>query len=328
MRLPVDIAEGVTLEDVYPLLTPDHFDRYRCEIGTSVAKRLQGIRHALIHRFDTDPEVDAEKEHILTESMKDADSKQRVTGIRALLRLIRPTREEAQSVHGYVLADKSFDVMGFQHPVLISEVPENQKLFSIRNKDVEELRILAPAFLRAMSGEYWEFRMAAQFHDLGHYQNYDHKARYLLWMSAIEGLFTSVDEQGSNVAKARIKWFLGEHTQIYPKGEIYGVNPAPEITILDVMDDLYLMRNCISHGDRLNDKYFAIRRQDLFGGLPLFGVLTEAASFIIRYSLLKILRENLLEHFRNSDTSSAYFAANGLSAPDIDRMLSKTKRRK
>ena len=79
------------------------------------------------------------------------------------------------------------------------------------------------------------------------------------------------------------------------------------------------MRNCISHGDRLEDRYFAIKRADLAEGLTLFGVLTEGASFIIRHSLLKILRGGLMGHFRGAAESSAYFAANGLSKRDIYR---------
>jgi hypothetical protein len=161
--------------------------------------------------------------------MQDHASKQRVTINRALLRLIRPTREEAQSMHGNVRHDGSLDVMGFDHPAHISEVPENQKLFSVRNEDVETLIVLAPSFLKAMRGDYWEIRMAAQFHDLGHYQNYDPRARYLLWMSAIEGLYTSVAEQGSKLAKARISWFLGENTSIYPRGELHDLIKEPNI---------------------------------------------------------------------------------------------------
>jgi hypothetical protein len=315
--LPVEIAEGVTLENVSNLISPHCFDGFRAGIGTYATDRLEGVRHALIHRYEPTFMFDEEKKEVITEGMQDHASKQRVTINRALLRLIRPTREEAQSMHGNVRHDGSLDVMGFDHPAHISEVPENQKLFSVRNEDVETLIVLAPSFLKAMRGDYWEIRMAAQFHDLGHYQNYDPRARYLLWMSAIEGLYTSVAEQGSKLAKARISWFLGENTSIYPRGELHDLIKEPNIKIGDILDDLYLMRNCISHGDRLDNRYFAVKRNDLTGGLPLFGVLTEAASFIIRHSLLKILREGLMDHFTSPAESAAYFAANRLSKTDI-----------
>jgi hypothetical protein len=79
------------------------------------------------------------------------------------------------------------------------------------------------------------------------------------------------------------------------------------------------MRNCISHGDRLESKYFAAKRQDLGGDFHLFGVLTEAASFTVRHSLLKVLKDGLLENFRDSTASAAYFAAHGLSKKAIEQ---------
>jgi hypothetical protein len=317
--LPVEIAEGVTLEDVSALMPPDSFDGFKKRIGTDATDRLEGVRHALIHRYEPTFMFDDNKKELITHEMQDHASEQRVSIIRALLRLIRPTREEAQQMHGNVFSDGSLDVMGFGHPALISEVPQNQRLFTIRNEDIEALIALSPTFLKAMREDYWEIRMAVQFHELGHYQVYDPKARYLLWMAAIEGLYTSVEEQGSGLAKARIRWFLGDNTSIYPKGELHDLNEEPHITVGDILDDLYLMRNCISHGDRLNDKYFAVKRADLTEGLPLFGVLTEGASFIIRYSLLKILHDGLIEHFVGATESAAYFAANGLSRRNANR---------
>lgn len=325
LSLPVEITEGVTLENVSALISPDSFDGVRKRIGTDATDRLEGVHHALVHRYEPMFMLDENKKELITHEMQDHASEQRVSIIRALLRLIRPTREELQNMHGNVRHDGSLDVMGFEHPARIFEVPQNQKLFSIRNEDVEALIALSPTFLKAMREDYWEIRMAVQFHDQGHHQVYYPKARYLLWMAAIEGLYTSVDEQGSKLAKARIRWFLGDKTSIYPKGELHDLNREPHITVGDILDDLYLMRNCISHGDRLDDRYFAIARDDLAEGLPLFGVLTEGASFIIRHSLLKILRAGLIEHFKGPAESSAYFAANGYSKRDVDSRVAESK---
>jgi hypothetical protein len=261
---------------------------------------------------------DQQKQDVITEAMQDKASEQRVFMLINLLRLIRPTRESAQNMHGNAREDGSFDVMGFAHPLDLIETPENQKLFAIRDKDVQELMALASRFLRGMRGEYWKFRMPVQFYELGHYQQFSPKARYLLWMSAIEGLYTSLVEQGSNVAKARIRWFLGAGTSIYPPGEISDLVADPGINIDGVLDELYKMRNYIAHGDRLPDSYFTgSRRAGIGGPVNLFSVLTEAASFIVRNSVLKILKDDLLEHFKGADEAKAYFASNGLSKKAI-----------
>jgi len=42
-------------------------------------------------------------------------------------------------------------------------------------------------------------------------------------------------------------------------------------------------------------------------------MLLEAISFIIRHSLLKILRDGLLNDFKDAQSSQAYFGAQGLT---------------
>jgi hypothetical protein len=74
---------------------------------------------------------------------------------------------------------------------------------------------------------------------------------------------------------------------------------------------MYEVRNAIAHGDKVPDRFFA----QIYSGYEITARLTileEAASFIVRASLLKILKNNLLGHFRGGPESQAYFAANGL----------------
>ena len=125
--------------------------------------------------------------------------------------------------------------------------------------------------------------MAVQFHELGHFQALDWKARYLLWRSAIESIYTSHDWEhpGSLVATSRIKWLLGENTSIYAPGDISNLVHDPHITIGQAVDDLY----------EIPDRFFNDTPRSGFNGqVRKWEVLTEAASFIIRASLLKILR--------------------------------------
>jgi hypothetical protein len=316
--LPFQIAEGVALEDVSPLISPHSFDMVRLRMGTDATEKLEGIHYALVHRFEPRDRYDGQKKELITQEMQDRDSAQLVFVLTNCLRLIRPTREEAQSVHGNVRADGTLDVMGFAHPVNLMEVPDNQKLFAIRNEDIDKLAALAPSFIADMYGEYWRFRMAVQFYELGHYQQYTPPARYLLWMSAIEALYTTRAEQGSAVAKERIKWFLGENTAVYPKGEISDLAPDPRITVGDMLDGLYNMRSYIAHGERRPDYYFTqTMREGLGERINLAAALTEGASFIIRKSLVKIVRENLIENFRGPEQTAAFFGANHLSKKDL-----------
>ena len=206
--------------------------------------------------------------------------------------------------------DGTFDVSGFELPAIYGhEVPEVQKYFDVRNRDANDLRTYVPDFLREIRNPIIsKFRMAVQFHDLGHFSS-DWKARYLLWSSAVESIFTTHnrEHQGTRVATARIKWFLGERTSIYAPGDLTRLLEDPTITVGNIVDDVYAVRNYLAHGDRIPDEYFnQMARQSFNGGVPRIEVLLEAVSFIIRTSLLKILRDGLLNHFQDAVSADAF----------------------
>lgn len=124
------------------------------------------------------------------------------------------------------------------------------------------------------------------------------------------------------MAKERIKWFLGGNTPIYGPGDIPDYLPQPNITIGDIVDDLYRVRNFVAHGDRIPDEFFQrTMRQGLNGALNVLVVLNEAVSFIVRKSLLRIVQDNLLDHFASAGTAEAYFAAAGLTRSAIKQRL-------
>ena len=257
-------------------------------------------------------------EEIVGEQDSDSDSEKLVKMLAACLRLIRPMRQRALLMRGKVLAgDGSFDVMGFDIPPLhLIEMPDVQKFFHLRNQDADDLRTYAPHFLHAMRGEFWKFRMAVQFYELGHFQALDWKARYLQWCSAIESIYTSHsrEHQGSLVATSRIKWFLGAGTYIYAPGDISNLLQDPKIKIDQIVDDLYEMRNFMAHGDKIPDPYFTTTlRRGFNGPVKKTEVLLEAASFIVRASLLKILRDGLIQHFADAGPAEAYFGAEHLT---------------
>lgn len=79
-------------------------------------------------------------------------------------------------------------------------------------------------------------------------------------------------------------------------------------------NELYDLRNFTAHGDRLPDHFFKDTPRDGFNGpVNKLEVLTEAASFIIRTSLLKILHDGLLDHFADAGPAEAFFSAQDLT---------------
>src|ERR1700674_2047242 len=290
-RLPFEIAEDVRIEAVRERFREDAFTVWAPSAGSIVVDELERVRFALVHRYDPEPiVVDGE---VIGEQHRSAESEQLVRMLAACLRLIRPMRQSALMIHGKVRdEDGSFDVGGFDLPPShLIEVPEAQKLFMLRNQDADDLRRYAVQFLNGMRGEFWKFRMAVQFHELGHFQVIDWKARFLHWCSAIESIYTTHnrEHQGKLLATTRINWFIGANTSIYAPGDLGEFVQDPRITVGQTVDDLYDLRNFIAHGDRVPDQYFRDDlRQGLGGGVKRCEVLLEAASFIVRTSLLKI----------------------------------------
>src|SRR6267154_508696 len=311
--LPFNVTEGVYIEAVK--FHPGTFIPHRVRLGTFVVEKMEQVRFALVHRYQPKPIIIDNK--VIGEQDRSEGSNNLLKMLAACLRLIRPMRIDALSMYGNIRGDGSFDVKGFDVPPLhLIEVPDVQKHFNLRNRDANDLRTYAPGFLHAMRGQFWKFRMAVQFYDLGHFQALDWKARYLQWCSAIESVYTSHsrDHQGSLVATSRIKWFLGEDTYIYAPGDISDLLEDPKIRIDQIVDDLYEMRNFLAHGDKIPDPFFTTHLRTGFNGpIQKREVLLEAASFIVRASLLKILRGGLLDNFADAGPLSSSFRVTGIS---------------
>ena len=306
---PFQLVESVTVEDVRPMFTDDTFGWVRNELGRRDVEDLEEVDYAIVHRYTTDELADG--------GNSDIESEKLVRNLNACLRLVRPMRQRTSLMRGELREDVTVDVKHFDHPQELLDVPEVQKLFHLRNADLELFRAVADQFLRAMANDYWKFRMALEFHEAGHFQDWYWKARYSLWCSALEALYTSHsnEHQGSLVGKERIKWFLGENTSIYDRGDIPNyIRPQPNVSIGAIADDLYTVRNCIAHGDRIPDDFFQhMMREGVGGELSVLHVLIEGLSFIIRKTLLRILQDRLLQHFADGASSEAYFGAAGLT---------------
>ena len=74
------------------------------------------------------------------------------------------------------------------------------------------------------------------------------------------------------------------------------------------------VRNCIAHGDKIPDRYFTPGggRPTLNGPVNFLTVLDDSLSFIIRESLLRILRDNLVENFKSRLEYSLYWKKLGV----------------
>ena len=203
-----------------------------------------------------------------------------VQEIVACLRLIRPTTQHAQFMGGSVEPDGTLGHFHFDNPFTFVSSLLNQKLFGIRTVDIQRLKYYAPLFVAAMEGHYWKYRMAVEMFQSGYFQHSHWKLRFFMWTAALEALFTSHtsgQHRGSLVAKERVKFLVGAGTPIYPPDELSEYETDPNLTVGDVIDEIYCLRNHIAHGDKAPDYYFQTPgRQGINGTVYKGEVLMES----------------------------------------------------
>jgi hypothetical protein len=301
------IMEGVTVEDVSSLITPETFSVWKGAhfLSADQLKSLEHIKYAIVHRYSV--------EH-MSEPEMNQESQQLIGKLTVCLLLVRPMRRSyAGIVQGVVLEDGTLEAsrFGVAEPV---EVPHVQKHFYFREQDVATLRAIAPEFLKATedSDGYEPLKMALQFFEQGHLHHGWWKVRHFLWWSALEALF------GNNplVLKVRILSLFGnkdldkgEEVSIYETGDIH---PAADFklseTIGSTLNEIYEVRNMIGHGARVPQRYLT-PVPHVFNNAELgrVEILAESASFIIRRTLIYIFSQKLLSHYIDIDAREEYW---------------------
>ena len=299
--LPMDIGSGIRLQNVRGLLGKDAFSTWSNLLSQSEAKKLSSVQYALVRQLSSHDsnEIRSFRDQVV----------EPVEVAMACLRLIRPMREHLGIMRGCIRADGTYDIQSFSTPYNVFDVPESEQLSTLRTTDAVRLRQLFPKLLLATDRKLSKITMAVEFFQAGFFETNYWKSRFALRCSAIEAIFNSRKHKKSGITKKRIKSLLGTDTPLYEKGDIPSYLPQPDnITVGNVLEELYEARNCIAHGDRIPDRFFQeVWRRGVQRPLVIMAVLDEAASIIARKSILTILERDLEEHFKDSDSADAYF---------------------
>jgi hypothetical protein len=303
-------TENLTIENVSSLLTPDTFSHWRSELSRDTNDALNNLSFAIVHRYSAPAERVAEFDERSAKLVKSAA---------ACLALIRPTRRSrAGKITGMITAGGTLDPQSFDIPNP-AEVPEIQKLFAIRNRDVELLREILPEFLELyrtdatgkLQDEYEPLRMAVQLYGEAYALHY-WKARHILWWAAIESLYGNAED----AAIARIFAFFGNksllngyHRSIYEPGDIptcYPLASNSDHTLGEMVPLIYQVRNASAHGQKVPDSHFSPIAHP-FGSVVGVDALAEAATLIIRKTVTEILRLGFRERFKDRDARENFW---------------------
>jgi hypothetical protein len=304
--LPFEVHRGVFLADVHEQVRNADYSLWaRDYLSKDDVEKLHGWRYALIHYFDSEEYLTSDPEE---------RSRAEVQRVFLGLRIVRPSWTPYQYLRAVVQPNGSLSPSGFSKAAVKRlTVPPCDAANTIRKKDADLLRMIMPALLDSYCSDCAPLTRAMHIFELG-YISQSLDVKQLMWVTALDSLFTSARHWGSDLAARRIKHFIGADTRIYDLVEFPSHVTVPSFTVGDVVGDVYKLRNKFAHGEWIPKEYLGRPGYRGKAGNPLSyaDVLLEATSIILRMSLIRILKDDLLEVFRSKDALDWHFSRHGL----------------
>jgi hypothetical protein len=284
VELPLDIIQGVTLENMEGTIGDKNFDLWKEQISAQDRKGLAYISTCLVNRFKSHWHV----------GLPEQESQQLLYKVFTCLRIVKPTRSAYRMVQFKLEESGGVDVFRFTHPDRRElNVPDAETLNVINPKDIDALRKVISPFLHITKTGPDNLRRAIQLFEEGYSEVSDPALQLLVWMMGLDAAFAKGDEPlRRDVLLQTIEREVGFHRNIYEDsgGQEFIDVPSP-LTVGETIHDLFKLRNHLAHGGWI-DKDWAARkgRLSISGGtVPYADVLREAASFILRKSILSTL---------------------------------------
>jgi hypothetical protein len=304
-ELPFAVGSGVFLADVHTQMKSADFSLWgQRYLSKEDIKELQSWRHALVHYFDA--------EEYLTSSPEES-SRELVQRVFLSLRIVRPSWTPYQYLRAIVRPDGSFDPNGFSKAEGRLTVSSCDAANYVRKEDAELLRDILPTFLSVYDTACRPVQRAVRILELGYSSEFI-DVKQLMWVTALDAMFTSAKHWGSDLAVRRIQHLIGPDVRIYQPKDFPSYMAVPSFTVKQVARDIYRLRNKFAHGEWVPEEFLDRPGYSGKAGeqLNYADVLLEATGIILRMSLIRILKQNLLETFRTKDALDWYFSRAGL----------------
>jgi hypothetical protein len=295
--LPCAIASNVALADIGQQMKSLDLELWSREyLSRHDVERIQGWKYALVHYY-------SEEEYL--HGTPESQSRELLSKIFVALRVVRPSNVPFQYIHARIKDDGSFDPSGFSRAEMPLTVSARDKWATIRPKDIELLRALVPALLAAYETKTRPVTRAVNLLETG-YNSPSFDVKLLLWVAGWEALFASSAYNGAPAVTGRLRHFLGSRTRIYDAADFPTLLMLPDLTLKDVLEDIYRVRNSLAHGEWVPDD---IMRKPGHSGLAssYADILLDASGLALRLALARILRQSLLETFRDKGKLDTFF---------------------
>jgi hypothetical protein len=302
--LPYTIGQGIKLVDVNQYIQNADFSWASDALSKNRLDRFkQKWRYGLLHEYEAEE---------WSQSMPEAESQRLIHRAFLGLRMIRPTPKGYEYLQAQVRDVKKVEPFHFSDVEEQIFAPIIDTVNRIRIQDAVALTHILPNLLQVNESTCLPVHLAIENLEVGYISDFVH-VKQLLWVTALDGLFTSDEweHRGTWVATERIKHFVDPNTLIYVGVPQY-LTP-PNITVGAVISDIYEARNAFAHGKWMPKKFL---QKPGYGGargkhLTYADVLLEATSLILRTVIVKILKDDLLEFFADKQRVNDHFSKLG-----------------
>jgi hypothetical protein len=287
-NIPFQLTSDIVVDSLKGRLSTNNFMVWDKFVAERTIEFFTQMDSALVHRFYSSPGT----------GQKEEESKDRLHKIFVCLRMIRPTRTPFAVVQFKLKDDHQPDVFSFieaDDPVSLI-LPESEVLNHFNGNDLVKLRDLLPKFFAVDSATDTEYvRRAIRYYETGYSELHDPVLQFTVWMMGIESLFSGSENVHEPLAvQNRIKDAIGSE-DIYRDFADRDLYHAETVLVSDIVKDLFTMRNHLVHGGWVPNEWINRKMRDSISGpaVNYADVLREAASFILRAGILKVVNERI-----------------------------------
>lgn len=280
--LPIRLIDSTTIENVAGTFKREHLDFWGDYLSKQDRADLSNTQVALVDRFSS-------TEHI---GHKEEQSSQRLYWTFVALRLVKPTRMRYAQIQYKVIGSDEIDIFRISHPVVTPiNTPESESLNRVTMKDVSTLREVLPRFTEVAQYGPEHLQRAIRYYEMCYSQIFDPVIQFLVWATGIEAV--APPERGFERRSeliGRIYELLDGSTRIYEESEMGEFQDMPNVSVRDVLPDIFKLRSRLAHGGGWPDWESRFVRTTLMREkLNYAAILREAAPFVLRRLIVSAL---------------------------------------
>jgi len=281
---PLHIIQDVTLENMKGIISSKNFELWKEHVSSRDREDLALISICLVNRFKS-------REHV---GLLEQRSEQLLHKVFVCLRIVKPTRSPFHMVQFKREESGEVDVFRFTHPDRREvNVPDAETLNAITSNDLDVLRKVITPFLKVTESGPDNLRRAIRLFEEGYSEVYDPVLQLLVWVMGIEAAFVKGGKPlPRKLLFQAIERQVGFNRDICEdSGEREFIKVPSPLTVGDTIHDLFNLRNRLVHRGWIEKDWAAKEGRRSISGetVPYADVLREAASFILRKSILSFL---------------------------------------